>query len=235
MEELRLNTKVCNDYRESCLMIYTETWLQGDFPDPLVQVQGFSNVRMDRNNNSGKLRGGGICVYIKNSWCTSFTVKDTVCTPDLELLCLSLRPFYLPRDYGNIFICAVYASKAASRIADCVHQQLENKPDAPIFVLGDFNHCKMDYALPGFHQYVNNSTRKNKVLDKCYGNIKEAYAAKIKPPLASSDHNTIQLIPTFQSALKRGKPTVKTVSVWQKGNKEELSGCFLATDWDIFF
>ncbi len=44
--------------------------------------------------------------------------------------------------------------KVALRIADCVHQQLQNKPDAPIFVLGDFNHCKMDYALPGFQQYV---------------------------------------------------------------------------------
>lgn len=170
MEELCLNTRVCNVY---C--------------DPLVQVQGFSNVCMDRNNNSGKTRGGGICVYIKDSWCSNYTTKDMVRTPDLELICLSLRPFYLPRDYGNIFICAVYippsgnAFKAASRVADCVHQQLKNEPDAPIFVLGDFNHCNMDYALPGFQQYVNNSTRKNKILDKCYGNIKDAYAAKIRP------------------------------------------------------
>lgn len=153
---------------------------------------------------------------------------------------MSLRPFYLPRDYGNIFICAVYippsgnASKAASRIADCVYQQLKNKPDALLFTLGDFNHCKLEYALPGFQQYVLKSTRKDKILDKCYGNINHAYEARIRPPLSISDHNTIQLIPTYKAAIKRCKPVSKTVSVWQDNNKEELSGCFFATDWEVF-
>ena len=163
-----------------------------------------------------------------------------MCSPDLELLCLSLRPFYLPRDYGNIFICAVYippsgnASKAASRIADCVHQQLKNKPDAPLFTLGDVNHCRLEQALPGFQQYVRKSTRKDKILDKCYGNINHAYEARIRPPLSNSDHNTVLLIPTYKSAIKRCKPVSKTVSVWQETNKEELSGCFYATDWEVF-
>ena len=115
----------------------------------------FLNVRKDRNSNSGKTRGGGICAYINDSsWCRNYTVKDSLCTPDFELLCLSLRPFYLPREYGNIFICIVYippsanASKAASRIADCVHSQLEMKPDAPMLILGDFNHRKMEKCPP---------------------------------------------------------------------------------------
>ena len=124
MEELRLNARVCHEYRESCLMVFTESWLQDDFPDELIQVPGFTTVRMDRNANSGKRRGGGICMYIRDAWCGNYTIKDTVCSPDLELLCLSLRPFHLPRDYGNIFICAVYippsgnASRAATRIAE---------------------------------------------------------------------------------------------------------------------
>lgn len=241
MEELRLNTKACNEYRESCLMIYTETWLQEDFPDSLVQVRGFSCVRMDRNIDSGKVRGGGICVYINESWCNNYTIKYRVCTPDLELICISLRPFYLPRDYGNIFLCSVYippngnALKAASCVADCAHQQLRDKPDSPIFVLGDFNHCRLELSLPGFQQYVKNSTRKNRTLDKCYGNIKDAYAARIKPPLSNSDHNIIHLIPTFKCAIKKSKPVTKIVSVFQDESKEKLSGCFLATDWDVFY
>lgn len=94
MDELRINTKVCYEYRESSVMIFTETWLQCDVPDQLVQVQGFKNVRMDRNSNSGKARGGEISVYINDSWCSNYTIKDSVCTPDLELLCLSLA--FLP-------------------------------------------------------------------------------------------------------------------------------------------
>lgn len=54
---------------------------------------------------------------------------------------------------------------------------------------------------------------------------------KIGPPLSNSDHNTIQLIPTFEPALK----CKQTVSVGQVGNKEELSGCFLTTDWNVFY
>ncbi|KAJ4947710.1 hypothetical protein JOQ06_009743 [Pogonophryne albipinna] len=39
VEELRLNTRILNEYRESCMMIFTETWLQEDFPDSLVQCR----------------------------------------------------------------------------------------------------------------------------------------------------------------------------------------------------
>ena len=100
-----------------------------------------------------------------------------------------------------------------------------------MFILGDFYHCKMEYALPGFHQYVSAGRRKNNTLDKCYGNIKDGYASKIRLPLANSDHNTVRLILTYKSILKRNKPTIKTVSVWLDGSKEELSECFFATGW----
>lgn len=191
-DELRINIRACHEYRESCLLIYTESWLQDDFPDELSQIQGFTTVRMDRNMDSGKTRGGGICVYMNDSWCTNYSVKCKVCTPDLELLCLSLWPFYFPRDYGNIFVCVVYvppsgkASKAATIIADCVHLQLQTKPDAPLFVLGDLNHCKLEQALPGFYQYIKSGTRKNNILDKCYGKITDGYVAKIRPPLSTT-------------------------------------------------
>lgn len=207
LDELRLNARICQEYREACLMAYTETWFQEDFLDQLTQVQGFTNVRLDRDDNSGRRRGGGVCVYIWDSWCVNFAIKDKVYSPDVELLCLSLRPFYLPRDYGNIFICVVCippsgnAARAASCIADCVHQQLQNKPDAPIFILGDFNHCKLNSALPGFQQYVKNNTRGDTILDKCYGNADDAYVGKIRPLLSNSDHSTIQLIPVFKPVI----------------------------------
>lgn len=35
---------VCSKYNESCFLIYTETWLQGDFPDFLMQVGSIWNV-----------------------------------------------------------------------------------------------------------------------------------------------------------------------------------------------
>ena len=120
-------------------------------------------------------RGRHRCV--NDQWCRQYATNDIMCNPNVELLCLSLGPFYLLREFGNVLIYSVYvppsanAARAATLIADCVHKQLEWTPEAPVFILGDFNHCKLEFSLPGFSQYVKSDTRKGKMLDKCYGNI----------------------------------------------------------------
>ena len=65
------------------------------------------------------------------------------------------------------------------------------------------------------------------MLDKCYGNIKGAYRAKVLPPLANSDHSTVHLMPTYKSAFKSSKPIQKTVLQWTEDSVETLKGCFL--------
>ena len=225
----------------------TETWLDETVTDALVSLDGFTLVRSDRTADSAKSRAGGIAVYIKDKWCSQFTVRESLCNKDIELLCLSMRPFYLPREFGNIVLCAVYippdgnAARAATAVADCVHRQLKRTPEAPCFVLGDVNHCKLDTVLPGFQQYVDCKTRGKNVLDKCYGNVKDAFVAEAKPPLSSSkppfnmsDHNVVHLIPTYRSLLKRSKPQVKTIHVWNNDGIETLKGCFCCTDWSLF-
>ncbi|KAK7907136.1 hypothetical protein WMY93_015748 [Mugilogobius chulae] len=146
IEELRLLTGTCFEYRESCLLTVTETWLHPDVPSSLVELNGFALVRADRSYESGKVRGGGVCIYIKDEWCRQYKVKEITCNPDVEYLCVTLRPFYLPREFGNIIICAVYvppsgnAGRAAAQVVECVHKQLQHTPDAPVLILGDFNH-----------------------------------------------------------------------------------------------
>ncbi|KAK0145574.1 hypothetical protein N1851_015528 [Merluccius polli] len=52
----------------------------------------------------------------------TFTSRETVCTADIELLSMSVRPFYLPREFPQIFLTVVYihpkanASNAVSTI-----------------------------------------------------------------------------------------------------------------------
>ncbi|XDV36635.1 hypothetical protein PO909_006381 [Leuciscus waleckii] len=104
-----------------------------------------------------------------------------------------------------------------------------------MLILGDFNHCSLDKTLPGFYQYVKCNTRNNTILDKCYGNIKDAYTARARPPLNNSDHNVIQLLPKYRSVFKSSKPEIQSVKVWSSDKTEELKGCFLCTDWNIFF
>ena len=128
MEELHVNSKVCFEYRESSVMVFTETWFHQDILDSHFEPEGFSLIRPDRTELSGKSQGGGVCLFVNDSWCRNYTVRDTVCTADIELLCLSLRPHYLPREFGNVLICTVYvppsgnAAKAAIRISN-VHPE----------------------------------------------------------------------------------------------------------------
>ncbi len=241
MDELRTNARACYKYRESSILVVTETWLNADIPYSLIELEGFSAVQADRNENSGKSRGGGICMYVSDAWCSNYSVRMTVCNTDVELLSVSLRPFYLPREFGSILICAVYvppsgnAARAAAQIADCVQQQLNRTPGAPVFEMGGFNNCKLELSLPGYEQYVKCATHDSRGLDKCYGNIKSAYSARPNPPLSNSDHNTVHLIPTYKSVLKSSKPQIKTVSVWSKDSVETLKGSLLCTNWDVFY
>lgn len=133
--------------------------------------------------------GRGGCLYVKDRWCSNLDVTDRICNPDLKLLCVTLRPNYLPREFTNTFVCVVYippsgnATRAARQISDSVH--LQNKTDTPMFILGDLKHCGLNKSLPVFCQFVQCSTRDN-TLDKCYGNIKGAYTARARHlPLAT--------------------------------------------------
>ncbi|KAK0133035.1 hypothetical protein N1851_031594 [Merluccius polli] len=73
MEELRVNSKICFEYRESSVMVFTETWLHQDIPDSLIRLDGFSLIRADRTELSGKSRGGGVCLFVNDSWCKNYT------------------------------------------------------------------------------------------------------------------------------------------------------------------
>lgn len=45
-------------------MLFTETWLRPDIPDPLVEIEGFTHISRDRTEVSGKSRWGGHGVVV---------------------------------------------------------------------------------------------------------------------------------------------------------------------------
>lgn len=135
--------------------------------DTDLSIDGFgAPFRLDRLAEvTGETQGGGVCLYVNKRYCTSVTVRERVCTPDVELLAVSLRPFYLPREFPQLFITTVYihpkadSVSASSTIFDVVQRLQSISPDAPNFVLGDFNHVSLKQTLKTFHQYVSCPTR----------------------------------------------------------------------------
>jgi hypothetical protein len=198
-DELTASVRYLHEYRGACVLAITETWLDSNIPSTEVEPDGFTAYRMDHDQGiTGKSRGGGVSLLIRDDWCRSesVVVREQLCTPDIELLCVSLRPFYLPREFLQLFFTVVYIhpqaniAKASETIFH-LSQKLESlSPDAPKFFLGYFNNCSLRKNLRTYYQYVSCNTRKNKTLDLCYGSIKGAYSASSLPLLVRSGMKT---------------------------------------------
>ncbi|XP_061534240.1 uncharacterized protein LOC133403340 isoform X2 [Phycodurus eques] len=82
-EELLL--KISKDFGRSAAMCFTETWICDAVPDGAVMLPSFHIHRADRDmESSGKTKGGGICFYINEKWCTDVTEPSPHCSPHLE-------------------------------------------------------------------------------------------------------------------------------------------------------
>ncbi len=179
-------------------------------------------------------------MYINERWCRNVLVRESLCTKDIELLSVSLRPPYLPREFPQIFITVVYIhpkaseSSASDLITHTVQKLQSLCPEAPNLIMGDFNHCLLNKTIRNFYKYVTCPTRQGKILDQCYGQIKGAYKSIPLPALSTADHNCIHLIPTYCTCLQRGKVTARNVKVWTEESRLALQGCLDCTVWDDF-
>ena len=143
--------------RETSLICLTETWLQEDKDsDSAFMLEGFTLKRGDRTVDSGKSSGGGVCAYINNRWCSDVSMHDKRCNENIEYIVLSLRPFYLPREFNKIYVIVVYIPpgsdvKESENILSEVVRKTENSdPDAVKIIKGDFNQCNFRKSIPPF-------------------------------------------------------------------------------------
>ena len=60
-------------------------------------------------------------MIVNDSWCNSghMTVKEQVCSKDIALLAVSMRPYYLPREFTQVIVFAVYIPPSAKADAAC--------------------------------------------------------------------------------------------------------------------
>uniref|UniRef100_A0A1A8C8J6 Alkylated DNA repair protein AlkB homologue 8 N-terminal domain-containing protein n=1 Tax=Nothobranchius kadleci TaxID=1051664 RepID=A0A1A8C8J6_NOTKA len=239
MDELLLLNRTNRDFAHSAALCFTETWLSDLIPDNGVYLPGFCLHRADREKEpSGKTKGGGICFYINECWCTDATVLSKHCSSNLETIFLNCKPFYSPREISSFILIGVYihpqadVSVALQTLADQVTSTENKYPDSVLIILGDFNQAKLNSELPKYRQHIRCPTRGKNILDHCYTVLKGAYHSVPRAALGLSDHNLIHLIPTYK--LKSVKPAIRTVRKWTNEAKEELQDCFDCTDWRVF-
>ena len=143
-------------------------------------------------------------------------------------------------EFFQVIVTNVYMSptahtkEAVSMIADHVHDLENCTPDVAKIVTGDFNHCDLNKALPGYQQQVMCTTHGDRTLDLFYRNIKDAYTSALLPPLGRSDHNLVSLLLRYKPRMQREPPVMKTLRKWTKDAWDALKGCFDCTDWSVF-
>lgn len=68
--------------------------------DPVVDLTGFKCVRADRDTGRSEKRAGGLALHVNNCRYSPSHVKVRmpVCNKCIELLAVSLCPYFLPRE-----------------------------------------------------------------------------------------------------------------------------------------
>lgn len=237
IDELRLRIISHNWIKDCNIMIFTETWLNSGVPDSAIELAERYVLRADRTaDDSGKTRGGGLCIYVNKAWCTDTASIESHCSANLEFLMVKCRPFYLPREFTSTVVTATYvppdanAKQAMKELHAAISKQQTLHPEAAFIVAGDFNHASLNTVLPKFHQNVSCPTKGDKTLHHVYTNMAEAYKATTLPHLGQSDHLSLFLFPKYTPLIGCVKPTVK---VWPEGADSTLQQRFQNTDWSV--
>ena len=77
-------------------------------------------------------------------------------------------------------------------------------------------------------------TRKDRILDLCCTNVKDAYTSVFLPPLGRSNHTIVQLIPRYRLLVQREPTVTRTMKEGSDDAVEKLKGSLDCTDWDVF-
>ncbi|KAI2645711.1 RNA-directed DNA polymerase from mobile element jockey [Labeo rohita] len=209
MDEIRLRINHSKRLWNN-VMIFTETWLNSDISDNAIALAEHHTFRADRTaDDSGKTRGGGLCIYVNKAWCMNSVIIGRHCSANLEFLMFKCRLFYLPREFTSTIITAAYippdadAKLAMNELHAAVSKQQNVHPEAAFIVVGDFNHSNLKTVLPKFHQNIFCHTRENKTLDHVYTNMAEAYIVTQACNTAFRSGDA-QAYSTSRANLKRG-------------------------------
>lgn len=104
------------DFRDACILALMETWLREKDSHSAMSIDGCGAPLHPGQETliTPKSCGGGVRIYINNRWCKTIVVRERLSTKDLELLSVSIRPFYLPREFLQIFVAVVYVHPNAN-------------------------------------------------------------------------------------------------------------------------
>ncbi|KAI3369831.1 hypothetical protein L3Q82_024408, partial [Scortum barcoo] len=193
---------------------------------------------------SGKRKGGGLAVFVNDRWCKPghITIKEQHCCKDIELLAVSMRPYYLPREFTHALVVVVYVPPSANADASCdvllsaVSRLQTQHCDALLLISGDFNHASPSSSLPKFTQYASHATPETTKHWTCFMPAPRRHTTHslflpwAEPTTTSCTSCLCISLLCAQAACY----LTCTVKKWSEEAEEALKDCFNTTLWDVF-
>ena len=168
-----LECKAMLDDNQIEIAVFTETWLTDANKDrlPFKNYEKYHHIRKNCIRPSG-----GVSIFVKKPMKSK---KINLVVPThLECLWVSFRPFWMPRTFSTIVVCAIYYPGSSSIYSPpkedlIMHlingvQILNTRFTNPLFFLmGDFNDLPVDEICTTckLKQIVNTATRNSAILD----------------------------------------------------------------------
>ena len=212
------------------ILCVSETWLEPNIPDSLVNINGFTLFR----NDGG--RGGGTCMYVRNNLkCAKVKINHPPCQ-GIEDVWVKVQLNKLP----SIIVGAMYRHPhATSDSFDYIRETLQEVAlqNKSIFLLGDLNDNILDRQsklqkvvnILNFSQMIDNPTRitttSRTLIDVAITNNKEKVLSADVEACHISDHEMISLIINV-SKPKREKE-IKTFRSLKDYSKEAFCNILL--------
>lgn len=109
------------------------------------------------------MRGGGVCIYIRNEWGRDPGLVYKHCSRLVEFLIIKCWPSYLPSEFTTSMLVGVYLppmnnrsdrNEALNELFQAISEQQKAHPDGFIILAGDFNHSDLKTVLQQLHQPV---------------------------------------------------------------------------------
>lgn len=106
VDEMQQSVKYMREFRDASILAFTETWLDSIASSRDLAVDSFSDPQSPwQRQRLHRQRTQWWCVFL----CQQALVQDRcsawkLCMPDIELLSISLRPFYMRQEFPRCFL-----------------------------------------------------------------------------------------------------------------------------------
>jgi len=231
------------------VILITETWLNETTPSALLCHN--TNYALYRCDRKGNRHGGGVCMFVHNSFSASAQKLPTR-FETLEFVCIDI----LAKKDHTRFLC-VYRPPNSDQLAAYTEKLCDLitvvcSVNYPVYVLGDFNYPDIEWnpvsavtpcarafidclSVNNLTQFVSAPTRGNNLLDLILSNIDEGvYDVHVQEPFLDSDHCSI----TFSVPGISGVRSLEKESVlrdFRRADYDRINEYLCAVDWNFLF